>query len=165
MRMNATSNAANPKYSRKRKEGGVRPPVRAEEPKRGGLTLEVLRGRVTVEDEGPQPAPLMEEEQPTPHLRVSRQAEKRAAPCTPSAGGADKSSENAKKRRLNWHPKCLQASGVEVKIPEEGWGGGSEDEDSALWITVKSVTRSTRVSYTRALRFQSCPADCSNRPR
>ena len=45
---------------------------------------------------------------------------KRPAPSTPSAGGADKSSENAKKRRLNWHSKCLQAAGVEVKFDEEG---------------------------------------------
>ena len=38
----------------------------------GGLTLEVLRVRVTLEDEGPDPPPLVEEEHPTPHLRVSR---------------------------------------------------------------------------------------------
>ena len=35
-------------------------------------------------------------------------------------GGADRSSENAKKRRLYWHSKCLQAAGVEVKFTEEG---------------------------------------------
>ena len=34
--MNATSNAVNPNNSRKRKRNGVRPPVRAEEPKGGG---------------------------------------------------------------------------------------------------------------------------------
>ena len=45
--------------------------------------------------------------------------EKRPAPSTLSAGGANKSSENAKKRRLNRHSKCLQAAGVEVKLPEE----------------------------------------------
>ena len=37
---------------------------------------------------------------------------------SPSAGGADKGNENAKKRRLNWHSKCLQAAGFEVKFPE-----------------------------------------------
>ena len=72
MKMNATSNAANPKNSRKRKRNGVRPPVGVEEPKGGGLTLEVLRVRVTLEDEVPQPPPLVEEEHPTRHLRVSR---------------------------------------------------------------------------------------------
>ena len=57
MKMNATPNAANPKNLRKRKRNGVRPPVRAEEPKRGGVTLEVLWVRVTLEDEGAQPPP------------------------------------------------------------------------------------------------------------
>ena len=55
---------------------------------------------------------------PTP--KGERSGEKRPAPSTPSAGGADKSSDNAKKHRLNWHSKCLQAAGVEVKFPEEG---------------------------------------------
>ena len=56
---------------------------------------------------------------------------------TPSAGGADNSSQNAKKRRLNWHSRCRQAAGVEVKFPEEGSGGGFEDGDSFFGITVK----------------------------
>ena len=72
---------------------------------------------------------------PTPNGEPS--GEKRPAPSTPSAGGPDKSSENAKKRRLNWHSKCLQATGVEVKFPEEGMGGDSEDDDLVFWITVK----------------------------
>ena len=55
---------------------------------------------------------------PTPEGEPS--GEKRPAPSTPSAGGANNSSENTKKRRLNWHSKCLQAAGVEVKFPEEG---------------------------------------------
>ena len=38
MKMNATSNAANPRNSRKRNRNGVRPPIRAEEPKGGGPT-------------------------------------------------------------------------------------------------------------------------------
>ena len=72
---------------------------------------------------------------PTPKDEPS--GEKRPAPSTLSAGGADKSSENAKKRRPNWHSKCLQAAGVEVEFPEEGWGGGSDDEDLVFWITRK----------------------------
>ena len=54
----------------------------------------------------------------TPHRWKTR--EKRTVPSTPSADGADKGNENAKKRRLNWHSKCLQAAGFEVKMPEGG---------------------------------------------
>ena len=72
MIINATSNAANAKKIIKRKRNGVRPPVGAEEPKGGGLTPEALRLRVTLEDEGTQPPSLVEEEHPTPDLRVSR---------------------------------------------------------------------------------------------
>ena len=57
---------------------------------------------------------------PNPTPRGEPLGEKRPAPSTPSAGGADKSSENAKKRRLNWPSKCLQDAAVEVKFPEEG---------------------------------------------
>ena len=57
---------------------------------------------------------------PNPTPKGEPAGEKRPAPSTPSAGGADKSGENAKKRPLNWHSKCLQAAGVEVKFPEEG---------------------------------------------
>ena len=84
MKMNATSNGANPKNSRKRKRNSVSPPVRAEEPKGGGLTMEVLGLRVTLEDEGPQPPPLVEEEHPTPHLRVSRRVENVQPPPPPA---------------------------------------------------------------------------------
>ena len=55
---------------------------------------------------------------PTPTAEPS--GEKRPAPSTPSPGGAEKNSKNAKERRLNWNSKCLQAAGVEVKFPEEG---------------------------------------------
>ena len=55
-----------------------------------------------------------------PHLRGEPSGEKRPAPSTAGTRGAYRSSENAKKRRLNWHSKCLQAAGVEVKFPEEG---------------------------------------------
>ena len=55
---------------------------------------------------------------PTPKGEPS--GEKRPAPSAPSAGSADKSSENAKQRRLNWHSKCLQAARIELKFPEEG---------------------------------------------
>ena len=57
---------------------------------------------------------------PNPTPKGEPLGEKWPAPSDPSAGGADKGSENAKKRRLNWHSKCLQAAGVEVKFPEEG---------------------------------------------
>ena len=119
MKMNATSNAANPKNIRRRKRNGVRPPVRAEEPKGAGLTLEVLRVRVTRGDEGPQPPPTGGRGALNPTPKGEPSGERRPAPSTPSAGGADKSNENAKKHRLNWHSKCLQAAGVEVKLPEE----------------------------------------------
>ena len=77
--------AANPKNIRKRKRNGVRPPVRVEEPKGGALSLEVLRVRVTLlEDEGPQPPTLVEEEHPTPHLRVRRLL-KNGQPSPPQA--------------------------------------------------------------------------------
>ena len=55
-----------------------------------------------------------------PATKGELSGEKRPAPSTPSSGGADKSSENAKKRRLKWHSKCLQAAGAEVMFPEEG---------------------------------------------
>ena len=65
MKMNAISNSANPKNSRKRKRNGVRPPSRAEEPKGGGLTPEVLKVTVTLEGESCQSPPLLEEEHAT----------------------------------------------------------------------------------------------------
>ena len=73
-----------------------------------------------MEDEGPQPPPSVEVDHPTPKRKVEWSGEKRPAPSTPSAGCADNSSENSKKRRLNWHSKCLQAAGAEVKFAEEG---------------------------------------------
>ena len=87
--------------------------------KGGALTLEV---RVTlVEDERSQPPLLVEEEHPTPRERMSHRVKNGQPPPTPcSAGGADKSSKNVKKLSLNWHSKCLQAAGVEVRFPEEG---------------------------------------------
>ena len=48
MKVNATSKAANPRNSGKRKRNGVRPPVTAEEPKeglRGGLNPGGSRGK------------------------------------------------------------------------------------------------------------------------
>ena len=56
---------------------------------------------------------------PNPTTKGEPSGEKRPAPSTPSAGGADESSDNAKMRRLNGHSKCLQAAGVEVKFCEE----------------------------------------------
>ena len=78
--------------------------------------------RVTlVEDEGPQPLPLVEEDRLTlPPQRVSsRVRSELRPPSIPSGSGAEKG-ENAKKRKLNWHSKCLQAAVVEVKFPKEG---------------------------------------------
>ena len=50
----------------------------------GGLTLEVLRVRVTLEDESPQPPPLVDEEHRTPHLRVSRRVKNGLPPPPPA---------------------------------------------------------------------------------
>ena len=98
---------------------GVRTPVRLVNPKGGGLTPDVLRVRVAlVEDEGPQPPSTGGRGAPYPTAKSEPSGEERPAPSNPSAGGANNSSENAKKRRLNWH--CLGAAGVEVKFPEEG---------------------------------------------
>ena len=57
---------------------------------------------------------------PNPKRKGEHPREKRTVPSTLGAGSPDKGSENAKKRRLSWHSKCLQAAGVEVKFPEEG---------------------------------------------
>ena len=57
-------------------------------PEGRGLTLEVLRVRVTlVEDEGPQLPRLAEEEHPTPHLRVSRWVKNGLPPPLPPLVG------------------------------------------------------------------------------
>ena len=48
---------------------------------------------------------------PGPTPKGDQPGEKRTVPSALSAGGADK-------RRLNWHSKCLQAAGFEVKFPE-----------------------------------------------
>ena len=90
-------------------------------PNWGGLTLDVLRVRLTlVEDEGPQPSPTGGRGAANATPKGEPSDEKQPAPSTPSAGGANKSSENAKKRSLNWHSDCLQAAGVGMKFPEEG---------------------------------------------
>ena len=56
---------------------------------------------------------------PNPTPKGEQSGEKRPFLSTPSASGADRGRENAQKRHLNWHSKCLQAPGVEVKFPEE----------------------------------------------
>ena len=61
----------------------------------------------------------MKGEHPTPHLSLSSRVKSGPVPSTPGAGGAEES-KNAKKRKLNWHFKCLQAAGLDVKFPEEG---------------------------------------------
>ena len=53
-----------------------------------------------MEDEGPQPPPLVEEGAPDPTPKGQLSGEKQPAPSITSTGGADESSTNAKKRRL-----------------------------------------------------------------
>ena len=120
MNMNATSNAANPKNSRKRKRNSVRPPVRAEELKGGRANPGGSKGKGNPGGQRSSAPPAGGRGAPDPKLKGEPSGGKQPAPSTPSAVHADKSSENAKKRRLNWHSKCLQAAGVEVKFPEEG---------------------------------------------
>ena len=64
-------------------------------------------------DESSQLPPNCGRRAPNPTPKGEPSGEKGPALYTPSASGADKSSENAKKRRLNWRAKCLQ-------FPEEG---------------------------------------------
>ena len=49
----------------------------------GGLKVGALRVRVSLEDEGPQRPPLVEEEHPTRHLRVSRRVKNGQPPPPP----------------------------------------------------------------------------------
>ena len=56
---------------------------------------------------------------PNPTPEGEQPGEKRTVPSIPSASGTEKN-DNAKKRKLNWHSKCLKAATVEVKFPEEG---------------------------------------------
>ena len=72
-----------------------------------------------VDDEGPQPPPpMVDEEHLALHLRVSSWLKSRLSPPTPAHSG--EKNENAKKRKLNLHYKCLQAAGLKVKFPEKG---------------------------------------------
>ena len=68
--------------------------------------------------------------------RGRQPGDKRNLPSFPSTGGTQKS-ENAKKRKFNWHSKCPKAAGVELMSPEDGRLCGSEEEDLVFWITVK----------------------------
>ena len=72
---------------------------------------------VTLEEgkETPQPPQVGNQ---APPRKGEQPGERQTVPSTPSASGADKGNKNAKKRRLNWHSKCLQAAGFEVKFPE-----------------------------------------------
>ena len=81
---------------------------------------------MSVEDGGPQPPPpppASGRGQPNPAPRKEQQGEQQgekqaAPPSNPTAGGPEKG-ENAKKRKLNWHSKCLMKAGVEVKFPPQ----------------------------------------------
>ena len=108
------------KKIRKRKRNSVRPPVRPEEPKGGGPNPGGFKGRRHPAGRRSSAPPSGAKGAPNPTPKGDPSGEKRPAPSTPKAGGADRSSANAKKRHLNWHSKCLQAALVEVKFPEEG---------------------------------------------
>ena len=83
MRMNATKNAANLKKLRKPEEDQRKNGGKGGKSEGGGLTLGDLRVRVAlVQDEGPQPPALVEEEHPTLHLRVSRRVKNGLPPPT-----------------------------------------------------------------------------------
>ena len=73
---------------------------------------------------------------PSPTPKGEQPGDKRTIPSTPSASGAE-NHENAEKRKLNWHSKCLQPAEAEVKFAEEGKGGSSEEEHLVFWITVE----------------------------
>ena len=90
-------------------------------PQGGGPNLGGFKGKGSPGAGRRSPAhPSRGKGEPSPTPKGELSGEKRPAPSTPSAGGADKSSENAKKRLLSLHSKCLQDAEVEVKFPEEG---------------------------------------------
>ena len=98
--MNATYETANPK------DIGMR------NKKRGGKLVRVtLAGH-----RGPQPCVLVEEDRPPSPAGKSEQQGEMTTASPPSTTEKGK---NDKKRKLNWHPKCLQAAGMEVRFPEE----------------------------------------------
>ena len=68
-----------------------------------------------MEDECPGPPPLVEEEHPTLHPRVSSRVKSGLAPPSRT-----EKNDNAKKHKLNWHFKCLRVAGLDVKFPEVG---------------------------------------------
>ena len=73
-----------------------------------------------VEDKGPQPLPLVDGDPLTLPPKVSSRMKRELhRPPFPFAGRANNGA-NAKRRKLSWHSRCLQAAGVEVKFPEEG---------------------------------------------
>ena len=55
----------------------------------------------------------------------------------PEGDNATPEGNNSKERRLAWMTKSLMAAGVDVKFPDEEYGGGSEEEDLVFWILVK----------------------------
>ena len=56
---------------------------------------------------------------PNSVLKGEQCGDNRTVPSTLIAGSAEKG-KNAKKRKLHWHSKCLQAAGQEVNVPDEG---------------------------------------------
>ena len=55
----------------------------------------------------------------------------------PQGDNASPEGTNSKKRRLAWMAKSLMAARVDVKFPDEEYGGGSEEEDLVFWILPK----------------------------
>ena len=69
---------------------------------------------------------------PNAATKGEQQGEKRAVPTSSPAAGGAKKGENANKRKLNRHGRCLQAAAVGMNFPEEGYEG-----DLVFLITVK----------------------------
>ena len=146
MKMNATSDAANPKNIRKRKRNSVRPPVRAEGPKGGGPNPGGFKGKGNPGGQRSSAPPTGGRGAPNPTPKGEPSAEKRPVPSTPSVADTDKSSENTKKRRLNLHSKCVQASGFRSSCLKRDRGAAPR---MRIWFSgsgCKLVTRSTRLS-------------------
>ena len=139
---------------RKRKKNGGRTPVRVP-PREEAVILGDAPVRPTLfKDKGPQPAPTGGTGAPNPKAKGEQPGDKRTVPFTLGAGGTEKG-DNAKKRKLNRQPNCLQAAGVE------------RDRGAALtkgiWFLrspLKKVIRITRRWWTWAPHVQSWPADC-----
>ena len=84
MKMNATSYVANPKNIRKRKRNGVRPPVRAEEPKGGGPSPGGFEGKGNPGGQRSSAPPTGGRGAPNPTPKGELSGEKRQHPPPPA---------------------------------------------------------------------------------